>query len=485
MIRRAILGLCFLPALVYANGNNTHSTIFDQELVGGGIVSDGYGFAQRFGATGFGTIVINQVPVGAQVVQAYLYWVMVAGYDDTVEINGDIYTGTLIGTTWDTCWSWGDNHVYRAEVVDTVSANGTYDVTGFSYQAGTIDSQGFSIVVIYQDISSPDLTRVAINDGAIWGGGGGMHGVTNSTVNFGGPVGTGINRVRAHYVVGDTQGATDGNTLFNGAVIATNNFEGDGCPSPGGCANPIPGGDGAMWDDDTFDLTANNLVSPGATSVTGTIGSGSSSDCLVFAALGVEISYPNPCPDQDLDLVTTCDGDCNDLDYYVNPNAPEVENGVDDNCDGIIDNTPAYEDSDGDGWSPAEGDCDDTDPASYPGAEDIPYDGIDQDCSGIDEADLDGDGYLGGTFGVDCDDSDADVHPNAVELCEGGVDEDCDGEVDEDECGTSSNPNEYSQGQGCACSAGKRVQVPLTLFLALMCLGAIRRRRTFNPGADQ
>ena len=43
------------------------------------------------------------------------------------------------------------------------------------------------------------------------------------------------------------------------------------------------------------------------------------------------------------------------------------------------------EDEDGDGFSREDGDCDDNNPDIYPGAEDIPGDGIDQDCSGSDE----------------------------------------------------------------------------------------------------
>lgn len=44
------------------------------------------------------------------------------------------------------------------------------------------------------------------------------------------------------------------------------------------------------------------------------------------------------------------------------------------------------EDRDGDGFSPADGDCKDNDPAVFPGAEDVPTDFVDQDCSGADSA---------------------------------------------------------------------------------------------------
>jgi len=113
-------------------------------------------------------------------------------------------------------------------------------------------------------------------------------------------------------------------------------------------------------------------------------------------------------------------GDCDDTDPSVNPNANEVCNGVDDDCDGTVDRglrIEVWSDLDGDGFGDPEtpesvcepeahhvrdaSDCDDTDPLVHPdGVEQC--DGIDQDCDGaIDEeaedrlelfADLDGDG---------------------------------------------------------------------------------------------
>ena len=39
---------------------------------------------------------------------------------------------------------------------------------------------------------------------------------------------------------------------------------------------------------------------------------------------------------------------------------------------------------DADGYGISEGDCDDADPERNPGATDVPDDGIDQDCDGVD-----------------------------------------------------------------------------------------------------
>ena len=97
------------------------------------------------------------------------------------------------------------------------------------------------------------------------------------------------------------------------------------------------------------------------------------------------------------------DGDCDDSDAEI---APQVEerpgDGIDQDCDGV---ELCFQDMDGDGVrteltidSPdlacdgegegsiddLDGDCDDDDATVFPGAEDLPDDGVDQDCDGAD-----------------------------------------------------------------------------------------------------
>jgi Tfp pilus tip-associated adhesin PilY1 len=104
----------------------------------------------------------------------------------------------------------------------------------------------------------------------------------------------------------------------------------------------------------------------------------------------VTVVYGLPAPDVDNDGYDA-DVDCDDTDDQVYPGAPEkCTDPHDMNCDGTLIGCDAGDqDQDGDGYSPNQGDCHDTDaglPAGYdpedihPGAYDIPGDGVDQDC---------------------------------------------------------------------------------------------------------
>jgi hypothetical protein len=121
-----------------------------------------------------------------------------------------------------------------------------------------------------------------------------------------------------------------------------------------------------------------------------------------------------PCVDRD------CDGACEE--------DPLLQ---DDDGDGYCESGPAIAGTSFCDGSPGPADCDDADPTAFPRDPSFDLDlsdGVDNDCDGgVDEdaglVDLDRDGS---STRDDCDDGRADVFPGAIERCD-GVDDDCDG----------------------------------------------------------
>ena len=132
--------------------------------------------------------------------------------------------------------------------------------------------------------------------------------------------------------------------------------------------------------------------------------------------------------DLDGDGFSPADGDCDDDNRVTWPGAPELCDGQDNDCDGQIDATEA--DQDGDGHRICAGDCDDGDPTVRPGALEVCDGGKDTDCDGVaqDYLDEDGDGWT--LCASDCDDTEPLAHPTREEVCD-GVDNDCNGFADD------------------------------------------------------
>jgi hypothetical protein len=153
------------------------------------------------------------------------------------------------------------------------------------------------------------------------------------------------------------------------------------------------------------------------------------------------VALPPAFPDLDGDGYTTED-DCDDTDPAVNPAAVEACNGVDDDCNGTIDDgtTRDFRDDDGDGYTNCSvngvpggdgTDCNDANAAVHPGADEVCNGNRDDDCDGVDDPlEVDDDGDFVTECAGDCDDTDPALHP--LDLDADGASS-CDGDCDDDD----------------------------------------------------
>ena len=171
-----------------------------------------------------------------------------------------------------------------------------------------------------------------------------------------------------------------------------------------------------------------------------TLGQIEDTDCSTLAPYvcelmdGVGSSAILAFTDRDGDGETPNQGDCADTDPLVYASATEnCANTVDDDCDSQIDCVDAdcNEDNDSDGYSgnvTCGSDCNDADASIHPGAAEICTNATDEDCfGGVDDGcDDDSDGFADQVLGGnDCDDTDAATYPGAPETCGNGIDNDC------------------------------------------------------------
>jgi len=144
--------------------------------------------------------------------------------------------------------------------------------------------------------------------------------------------------------------------------------------------------------------------------------------CAPSTDPGDDDSPPDPqTQDNDGDGFTPQLGDCDDTDDTVYPGAPELEDGKDNNCNGQFDDDLPTVDDDSDGYSNVEGDCDDDEPLVNPGCVEVNVrldehgqlvpEGVDNDCDGlIDEGTQPCDTALNG--------EDPYSYAQAMELCD-------------------------------------------------------------------
>ena len=110
------------------------------------------------------------------------------------------------------------------------------------------------------------------------------------------------------------------------------------------------------------------------------------------------VAYANGGPAADDDLHLGVGSPCIDAGYEDEDfNDPDGTRGDMGAYGGPLTPTGGAVDDDGDGFSEIEGDCDDQDPDAHPDGLELPHDDVDQDCDGYDTADVDGDGFRGGS----------------------------------------------------------------------------------------
>ena len=199
------------------------------------------------------------------------------------------------------------------------------------------------------------------------------------------------------------------------------------------------------------------------------------------------------CCDLDGDGVFSEDclgNDCDDSNPNIYSNAPEDGgsntgngDGLDNDCDGLIDEGTNNYDDDGDGFTEAQGDCDDANPFVNPDAEEILGNNLDDDCngdvdSGTNDYDDDGDGYAENAG--DCDDADPNVNPGMTEVPDNGLDDNCNGEIDEEEGTEGDVITKEDQVGACTCSSNQSKWDPLVIFFSVLTFVALRRQRSLS-----
>jgi len=225
--------------------------------------------------------------------------------------------------------------------------------------------------------------------------------------------------------------------------------------------------------------------------------------------------------------------DCNDAVAAINPAAVEVYNGIDDNCNNTVDEgfTPVnyYLDNDGDGVggntfvvgisSPGPnyvlitGDCNDNNPAMFPGNNEV-CDNLDNNCNAsIDEGlifltyfqDNDGDNF--GNVAVtlsacsapqgyvldstDCNDQNPAINPSAIDIPGNGIDENCNG-IDAPLVAAQLGLYEFTQASGCPVLANTVTTQPANASFSVYsnqggtCVAAanVFNNNTWNTGSN-
>ena len=227
---------------------------------------------------GAGEIVVSGIT--GTVNEAYVLWHGPTRASDpdvnvVITFGGTDVTGVNIGQSSDNCWGFSNSQAYRADVSTLVTGDGTYAYSFPGFAAGSVEMNGASLLIFYDDGDSGNNLDVAVFDGND----------SNISNPFDDPgwnaTLSGINyssgTAEMLMVVSDGQTFDDLGVAINATVLFGPglNFQGDTLPNQGGCPS------GCLWDHRTEDVTS--FLTPGPNTLTLT-DSGSGSDCLSLIA---------------------------------------------------------------------------------------------------------------------------------------------------------------------------------------------------------
>jgi hypothetical protein len=297
--RRALLcaaGITLSAAAAAANDIGPFQTVFNTDFRVAGV-----GGLRN---TGTGTITLSGV--SGPINKAYLYWHGPTNSANplanaNIFVNGNAVAGTNIGFSDNNCWGFQNSQAYRADVTSLITGDGAYVLTGLG--AGTVNSNGASLVVFFNDGIPTNNRDVVIFDG------------NDSNINnpFDAP-GWNVTLSGINYTTGSASlqmHVADGQTFVDDAIVVNAStlvptggiFDGATVPS----ANNGPGNNGSLWDIRTFPFTSFLVPGPNTFVMT----SGAAGDCLSLIVAIVDLPT-GAAPNQTVTLnpvsATNCTG---------------------------------------------------------------------------------------------------------------------------------------------------------------------------------
>jgi len=255
----ASLVLILVPQVEAAGNDSLSQSYFWQGY--GGYIANGIGMWLQGGPSASGDIIISDIPDGAIIEAAFLYWCTWEEINPpctSITVNGIPVIEDLIGTKTEIDLLWPEGtwpHTYRgyrADISSIVTENGIFEVSGFP--TGTEydhqNTMGATIVVIYSHPMAP-LVSIIINDGMV-----ALHARPQSyTTTLSDFVVSSSPAAQITYIAGqaEPQWTLDWQ-YFNEELLAQNGLDGS---------------DGPLWDTDTYDVSS--YISEGDTSAKVTV----------------------------------------------------------------------------------------------------------------------------------------------------------------------------------------------------------------------